>query len=148
MLINVLLIKSKTMKVTNLRPILWTKNLQETIDFYVTALGFTCRYQIERFAALTKDNIEIMIVVPIDEPEDCKDENKNGFFPNPNFTGSIYIDVDNADEYWEQLKDKVKVKSPIENAEWHVRGFSIFDNNGYELVFGQDINDDFINLNS
>jgi uncharacterized glyoxalase superfamily protein PhnB len=137
------------MKVTNLRPILWTKNLQETIDFYVTALGFTCRYQIERFAALTKDNIEIMIVVPIDEPEDCKDlENKGDFFSSPNFTGSIYIDVENADEYWEQLKDKVKVKSPIENAEWHVRGFSIFDNNGYELVFGQDINDDFINLNS
>ena len=131
------------MKVTNLRPILWTRDLQGTIDFYVTTLGFTCRYQIERFAALTKDSIEIMIVIPIDEPEDCKGlENKDDFFPKPTFTGSIYMDVDNADEYWEQLKDKVKVKSPIENAEWHVRGFSIFDNNGYELVFGQDINDD------
>ena len=130
------------MKVKKLRPILWVKNLQETIDFYVNALGFTCRYKIERFAALTKDNIEIMVVIPIDEPEDCKDlENKNDFFPKPNFTGSIYIDVDNADEYWEELKDKVKVKSAIENAEWLVRGFSIFDNNGYELVFGQDISD-------
>ncbi|RDC58216.1 bleomycin resistance family protein [Pedobacter chinensis] len=128
------------MKLRKLTPILWTKNLQETITFYVDILGFTCRYQVDRFAALKRDDIEIMTVIPVDEPEDCKaPENNEDFFPKPHFTGSIYIDTENVDELWEQIKDKVTVKYEIGNQEWLVRDFSIWDNNGYEIVFGQDI---------
>ncbi|MCC6288914.1 MAG: VOC family protein [Chitinophagaceae bacterium] len=128
------------MRLKKLTPILWTKDLQETISFYTNSLGFTCRHQVDRFAVLAKDDIEIMTVIPIDEPDDCKDqENKEEFFPKPNFTGSLYIDTENVDELWEQVKDNVKVKYGIGNQEWNVRDFSILDNNGYEVVFGQDI---------
>lgn len=72
-----------TMKLKKLTPILWTKNLQETIAFYVDLLSFTCQYQDERFAALVKDDIEIMTIIPIDDPDNCKDsENKEEFFPD------------------------------------------------------------------
>ena len=128
------------MKLKKLTPILWTKNLQETIAFYENNLGFVCRYQVERFAALVRDDVEIMAVIPVDEPDDCKgSENKEEFFPKPHFTGSIYIDTENIDELWEQVKEKVRVKYAIGNQEWMVRDFSILDNNGYEVVFGQDI---------
>lgn len=132
--------KLLTMRLKKLTPILWTKDLQETISFYTNNLGFICSHQVDRFAVLTKDDIAIMTVIPIDEPESCKDpNNKEEFFPKPHFTGSIYIEMDNVDEFWDQVKDKVNVKYEIGNQEWLVRDFSIWDNNGYEVVFGQDI---------
>lgn len=128
------------MRLKRLSPILWTKNLQETISFYTNSLGFICSYQNDRFAVLTKDDIEIMTIVPLDDPGDCKDQsNREEFFPKPNFTGSFYIDTENVDEFWNQVKNKVKVKYEIGNQEWLVRDFSIWDNNGYEVVFGQNI---------
>ena len=81
-----------------------------------------------------------MFILPIDEPEDCKDpDNKEEFFPKPILTGSIYIFTEKVDEVWEFVKDKAKVKSSIADREYMMRDFSIFDNNGYELVFGEDI---------
>ena len=38
-----------------------------------------------------------------------------------------------------KVKEKVKVVYPIENFEWEMREFAIYDNNGYMLQFGQDI---------
>lgn len=128
------------MRLKKLSPILWTKSLQETISFYTNNLGFACSYQNERFAVLSKDDVELMTIVPLDEPDNCKDPNgKEIFFPKPHFTGSFYIDTENVDEFWNQIKDKVKVKYEIGNQAWLVRDFSIWDNNGYEVVFGQDI---------
>ena len=128
------------MSLKKLTPILWTKDLQETISFYSNKLGFTCNHRVDRFAVLTKDEIAIMTVIPMDEPEDCKDpNNKDDFFSKPHFTGSIYIETDNVDELWNQVKDNVNIKYGIGNQEWMVRDFSILDNNGYEVVFGQDI---------
>lgn len=128
------------MSLKKLTPILWTKDLQETISFYSNKLGFTCNHRVDRFAVLAKDEIAIMTVIPMDEPEDCKDpNNKDDFFSKPHFTGSIYIETDNVDELWNQVKDNVNIKYGIGNQEWMVRDFSILDNNGYEVVFGQDI---------
>ena len=31
------------MRITGLRPILWTEDLQGSVDFYVEKLGFVCR---------------------------------------------------------------------------------------------------------
>jgi len=123
-----------------LSPILWTKNLEETISFYETVLGFKKQTQFPDFVSLTRDNVEIMFVLPIDEPEDCKDpDNKEEFFPKPQLTGSIYITTKKVDELWESVRDKAAVKSAICDREYLMRDFSILDNNGYELVFGEDI---------
>ena len=127
-------------KLRYLSPILWTKDLDETILFYETVLGFKKRTQFPNFASMSRDNVEIMFVLPIDEPEDCKDpNNKEEFFPKPTLTGSIYITTEKVDELWEKVKDKVKIISTIADREYRMRDFSISDNNGYELVFGEDI---------
>lgn len=131
---------SREARLRKLTPILWTKDLQETVRFYTDILGFKCVRKVDRFASLIRDEVEIMTVVPVDEPEDCKtDESSPNFFPKPTFTGSLYIDTQNVDELWESIKDKVRVKYELGNQEWLVRDFSILDNNGYEVIFGQDI---------
>jgi len=128
------------MKLQRLSPILWTKNLEETISFYKNVLGFISYSNFSNFASLTRDNIEIMFIVPTSEPDDCKDsDDKDEFFPKPHFTGSIFIFLENVDELWNNVKDKATIKSQIADRVYLVRDFSILDNNGYEIVFGQDI---------
>jgi len=126
-------------RMKRLSPILWTKDLNETIVFYENVLGFKGKTNFPNFVALTRDDVEIMFIVP-QEPEDCKDaNNKVEFFPRPVLTGSIFIVTNQVDELWESVKDKAIIKDSIGNREYLMRDFSILDNNGYKLVFGQDI---------
>lgn len=132
--------ESNTKAYEKINPILWTKDLNETIMFYENVLGFKGKSNFPNFVTLTRENIEIMFVVPQDEPEECKDPaDKEEFFPRPVLTGSIFIVTDQVDELWESVKDKATIKDSIENRKYLMRDFSILDNNGYELVFGQDI---------
>lgn len=117
--------------------IVWTKDLNETISFYVNALGFKSRSNFPNFASFQRDEVQIMAIVPTDDREDC--DTTEAFFPKPIFTGSIYVFMQSVDELWEEIKNKVKVKSAIADREYMMRDFSILDNNGYELVFGEDI---------
>ena len=128
------------MKLHKLSPILWTKDLQGTIAFYELVLGFKGTSNFPNFVSLNREDVEIMFIVPQDEPADCKDPNdKEPFFPKPRVTGSLYIVTEPVDELWESVKDKVTVKTPLEDREYYMRDFSILDNNRYKLVFGQHI---------
>lgn len=128
------------MKLHKLSPILWTKDLEKTISFYETVLGFKSKSNFPNFATLTRENVEIMFIVPQDEPADCKDPNdKDEFFPKPNLTGSLFIVTEQVDQLWSLVKDKAEIKTAIADREYLMRDFSILDNNGYELVFGEDI---------
>jgi catechol 2,3-dioxygenase-like lactoylglutathione lyase family enzyme len=128
------------MRLHKLSPILWTKNLQETISFYQSVLGFRSVSNFPNFVSLTRENVEIMFIVPQDDPEDCKDPtSKEEFFPKPILTGSFFIVTEDVDTLWEALKTKTTIKTSIADREYYMRDFSILDNNGYELVFGQDI---------
>jgi len=128
------------MKIQELSPILWTKSIAETIAFYEDVLGFKSQSNFPNFVSLAKDDARIMFVVPQEEPEECKGPNdKDPFFPKPALTGSIYLFIENVDGLWEQVKDRAKIKSSVADREYLMRDFSILDNNGYELVFGQDI---------
>ncbi|WP_291074561.1 MULTISPECIES: VOC family protein [unclassified Empedobacter] len=114
----------------SLRPIIWTKDLQKTTKFY-KKLGFKIADQNEDWiwACLQKDDVEIMLAYP----------NEGADFERANFTGSFYFVVDNIDELWNQVKDDCEVVYEIEAFEWDMREFAIYDNNGYILQFGQEI---------
>jgi catechol 2,3-dioxygenase-like lactoylglutathione lyase family enzyme len=127
------------MKLQELRPILWTKSIDKTVSFYTTVLGFSCRSNFPDFASLYRDDIEIMIVIPTEEPDDCKAPDAEEFFRKPLLTGSLYIDVDDVDSLWQQVKDHARIITSLADRDYLMRDFSIADNNGYELVFGQDI---------
>lgn len=119
------------MKLNKLTPLLWTNKLQETIDFYTKTLNFICTDRNDEWgwAAMHNDKVEIMIAKP----------NEHTFFEKSAFTGSFYFNVDQADELWLALKDKVEIVYPIETFDWGMREFAIYDNNGYILQFGQNI---------
>lgn len=50
--------------------------------------------------------------------------------------GRLNFHVDNVDELWERLKDKVQVVEPLFNTPWGTRKFTIADWDGNELGFG------------
>jgi len=114
----------------SLTPMLETQDLQATVDFYTKTLGFTCENFVESWgwASLKKDSVMVMFALP------------NHHRDNPNLmSGSLYFRPDNVDAVWEQLKDKAKICYPIENFEYGMREFAIYDNNGYILQFGEPI---------
>src|SRR5579871_2607795 len=115
------------MKLTAIRPILWTEKLNESIEFYTDILGFACGEQNDDWgwASLFRDSVEIMLAKP----------NAHMPFERPIFTGSFYINTDNVDELWETIRTKTKVVYEIETFDWQMREFAIYDNNGYIVQF-------------
>lgn len=112
---------------------LYTTDLNGTVDFYVQILGFKCN-SLETewgWASVTNGDIEIMFSLP----------NEHIPFDKPTFTGSFYFKTDRVDELWSNLKDKANIAYPMENFEYGMREFAIKDNNGYLLQFGQEINE-------
>lgn len=120
------------MKFTAFTPMLQTEDLDESIRFYTEILGFTLDEKDESWgwAHLTRDHIPIMFSAPNEHSEISKTV----------FTGSFYFRVNDVDEAWEKLKDKVAICYPVENFEYGMREFAIYDNNGYILQFGKPIN--------
>ncbi|ATL49945.1 bleomycin resistance family protein [Chitinophaga caeni] len=110
---------------------LYTRELDTTILFYVETLGFTLAERNDDWgwASLYKDEVAMMLAVP----------NEHTVFEKAMFTGSFYFNTDDVEALWNQLKDKVKICYPIETFEWEMREFAIYDNNGYILQFGQNM---------
>ncbi len=119
------------MALKSLRPMLWTNQFEETLIFYTKTLGFTIgeRNNEWGWASLYKDDVDIMIAKP----------NEHTPFEKSIFTGSFYFNTDAVDQLWEHLKDNAKICYEIEDFEWEMREFAIYDNNGYLLQFGQNI---------
>ncbi len=65
--------------------------------------------------------------------------NEHTVYNGAGFTGSLYFNVDNADEWYESLKDKASIYYPIGDFDYSMREFSIKDCNGYILQFGPEI---------
>ena len=119
------------MRLKEVRPMLNTRDVKETVEFYTTRLGFVCESRSEEWgwASLKRDDVGVMIALPNDhEP-----------FERPHFTGALYLYSDDVDGEWQQLKDKTKVCYPIEDFDYGMREFAIYDNNGYILQFGQEL---------
>ena len=118
------------MPFNNLTPLLEVENMDETIAFYETILDFKCidRYN-DEWAVVQKDDVSIMFSERFFTDD----------YPSTYMTGSLYVHTDDIDVIWQILKDKVHVCYPIENFDYGMREFAIYDNNGYRLQFGQEI---------
>jgi uncharacterized glyoxalase superfamily protein PhnB len=118
------------MELTALRPILWSDKFEETIAFYTSVLGFEVSEKNDEWgwASLHKDGVALMLAKP----------NAHVPFHKPMFTGSFYFNTDDVDALWEKLSSTAEVCYGIEDFEWQMREFAIYDNNGYILQFGQE----------
>ena len=119
------------MKLTNLRPMLWTEDLTGSVDFYTSVLGFTANEFNEDWgwASLSKDDVSLMLSRP----------NEHTPYDKIGFTGTFYFSTDAVDALWDELKDKAPVCYGVENFFYGMREFAVYDNNGYLLQFGQEI---------
>ena len=119
------------MKIESLIPMLRSWDLPATIDFYSRVLGFTCdagRAELG-WVSLSCGGASLMLSGPNAHEGDT----------SPSFTGSLYFRVGDVESLWSQLKDKVRVCYPLEDFEYGMREFAIYDNNGYLMQLGQEI---------
>jgi hypothetical protein len=84
------------MKLENIRPMLAVTDLDATILFYRKLLGFECVSRLESWAALRKDNVELMISLP----------NAHEPFEKPMLTGSLYFNTADVDALGTSSKTK------------------------------------------
>jgi uncharacterized glyoxalase superfamily protein PhnB len=124
------------MKLKDIRVMLETRDLRETIKFYTELLRFEAKglYPEDEnpcWAYLTNGEIELMFT----------SRSEHSIFEDTTMTGSLYFYPDNVDEAWELLKDKATIEYPIESFDYGMREFAIRDCNGYILQFGQGISD-------
>jgi len=117
------------MKLLSLAPLLWTRDIDVTIKFYRDLLEFQCANRMEGWAALKRDQVELMVSLP----------NAHESFDKIGFTGSFYFRCDDVDAIWNRVKDRAAVVYPVEDFEYGMREFAIRDNNGYILQFGQEL---------
>jgi len=117
-------------------------SIAETIAFYEGKLGFSCigtwgeDPDKPTWAQLERDSVRMMFT----HGEPHTHEDGEVHIDEPALGGSIYLNVDNVDELFEELKPK------IEGFAWEpanfphgMREFALEDCNGFLLVFGQEV---------
>jgi len=120
----------KKMAFLSLTPLIRTKDIEATIQFYKDILGFECPNYNENWswATLSRDGIEMMVAAP----------NAHLPFEQSEFTGSFYFRVNHVDPLWQELKNKARVCYELEEFDYGMKEFAIYDNNGYLLQFGEE----------
>ena len=108
-------------------PILASLNADETIKFYTEKLGFTFHNNWDGYLIFSKDDINIHLWPTEDESV-------------PKSTG-CYVNVTAVDDLFAEYKAQgvVHPNGTLKNMPWEMRQFSILDNNGNIIHFGEDI---------
>ena len=114
------------MSLLSASPILAFLNRAETISFYIK-LGFECNANWDGYLMFKRDNISIHLWI-------CDDENI------PKNTG-CYIYVDEIEKLYKEFMDLniIHPNGKLEKKPWNMKQFSILDNSGNILNFGQHI---------
>ena len=113
------------MGLRSLTPMLQTGDMDRTISWYGEVLGFRCVRRIENgWCHLQQGGVSLMFM-------------KNDHLGTPHATATQYIYVDDVDELWEALKDRVTAEWGPESMSYGMREFAIRDPDGYLLSFGE-----------
>ncbi|HEX9745894.1 MAG TPA: VOC family protein [bacterium] len=110
------------------------RNLEETIEWYTSVLGFKLKDKFEEdgkytFARFASGDITIEFYGGPDYFGDTQ----------PALTGVLYFTPDDVDAMWEKVKGKAEVVKELETSKYGLREFRIKDVNGYELSFGVEV---------
>lgn len=111
-------------------PILASLNADDTIRFYQDKLGFTFHSNWDGYLIFSKDDISIHLW-PTNDPE------------IPKSTG-CYVYVTEVNLLFAEYERQgiVHPNGTLKNMPWQMRQFSILDNNGNIIHFGEDISVD------
>ena len=121
----------------SLAPNIFTNNIQETVALY-TLLGFKVTMSVPEqgdelvWAMMVNGSVTIMFQTFASLENDLPEiSRKDG--------GSLllYINVKNIREFFESIKNEVKVLKGLEKTFYGATEFSIVDNNNYVLTFAE-----------
>ena len=98
------------------------------VAWYRDVLGFdACADDGGGWALLRRDGIELMLSTFNAHEGDVE----------PEFSGSLYLRCDDVDAWWARLHGIARVCYPIEDFEYGMREFAIYDHHGFLLQFGE-----------
>ena len=124
-------------------PFLPVKNLDQTVEFFKSKLGFTNEWywgSPATEAGIGRDGLNLLFVQNTDFVDAIN---------NANHRMEICLFVSNVDEIYKQIKlNGVEVLSELRNEPWMVREFSILDCNGYVLRIGEGLENEPLETHS
>jgi uncharacterized glyoxalase superfamily protein PhnB len=120
-----------------LAPNIFTRNIQETVALY-TLLGFNVAMSVPEqgdelvWVMMVNGGVTIMFQTFDSLAEELPEVSRTD-------GGSLllYINLKNIGEFFESVKDKVKVLKGLEKTFYGATEFSILDNNNYVLTFAE-----------
>jgi lactoylglutathione lyase len=130
-----------TNQMKSLSPNLMVNNVNETLDFYVTILGFTKVVTVPDTGKLDWAMVQSgAVTFMFQEKENIKTEypQLKKFEQGGGLT--FYINVTNVQELFDSLKGKVKIAKEMHKTFYGATDFAIEDLNGYILTFSQGAN--------
>lgn len=110
-------------------PVLSTNQMSETIQFYTGKLGFN----VLKEAANNSDIQQVQLGRDQASIKFLLGEN----FPGPGSKEEVYIDCVNVEELLNEFSRSAEIVLPLQKDETGRKFFSVKDNNGYVLSFGQ-----------
>lgn len=125
--------KNTYMKILKITPILYSDDVDKSIEFYTQNLNFNILSKKTQngesdFAMLNNGEFELIIM---HDTSNVKGEN--------NFI-SLSIEIANVQKIYDHIKNKVKILKPIEKTFYGTKEFSISDNLGNKLTFAERLN--------
>ncbi len=137
------------MKATKLTPNFEVKDIRETVKFYQSVLGFSLVMAVPEtqdgieqtlsenkeyvYALVSKDNVEMMFQRTDSFKQDLT------FAKNLPFGASVsfYMEIEGLDDFYNDIKDKVKEITKPKLAWYGMKEFYTKDPNGYILGFAE-----------
>jgi uncharacterized glyoxalase superfamily protein PhnB len=114
------------MRLRSLVPMLQSSDLQRTIDWYSSVLGFRCIGREEEWCRLERDGVTLMFM-------------RNAHLGAPHATATQYIYVSDLDALWHSVRDRVSAEWGPEDMPYGMKEFAIKDPDGYLLSFGEEL---------
>jgi len=118
-----------------LEPMIYTTNLEESIEFYQGILGF----EIEEYYPENENPSWVCLRIGNDRLGIGKTFSDIHHKLHPRgVDGSgvqFYIRVDDVDRMYDELKNELEIIDDIENKNWGDREFTFKDPNGYLIYF-------------
>lgn len=120
------------MTVSGVIPQIRTTNLDESIDFYVSKLGFELAFRYSDFYAGIRVGDQLLHLKRVDSAD-----------PSIAFVSDgghlhLYFTTDDVDAQAQKLKrNGVVLREEVADTPWGTREFWVVDNQGHVLCFGQ-----------
>ena len=106
-------------------PLLRVRDLDQTIEFYTTILGFELCWREGDTASVRSGSVGLLF------------STGSNLGDEPRLSGTLYLYPESVDDLWTTLAGKVEVEWPLEAMSYGTREFGIRDCNGYILAFAE-----------